>query len=184
MVEISRLVEPPPPGIVGVTKVQAVSPGRLLQERATGWVKPVKGVMVTVTLAALPTPTVMGDGVTVMVKFVESGGGSGSTIWMSTAEVLGPVAVSPLKIAVMGWLPAVSVLVMKVATPFASVPVPRGVIPSRKVTVPVGVVPAAETVAVKVTGLLKMEALGLEVRMVAVGVAGMMVWMKVGEAEF
>ena len=145
--------------------------------------KPLRGVMVTVRVAALPTPMVTGEGVTVMVKFFEPGGGSGSTIWISVAEVLGPVAVSPLKVAVMVWVPTASVLVMKVAMPFASMPVPRAVVPSRKVTVPVGVGPVAvETVAVKVTGLLKMEGFGLEVSMVVVARTGVMVSVVVAKA--
>lgn len=54
------------------------------------------------------------------------------------AELVEPVKfVSPPYTAVMVWLPAVSVDVVKVAVPLLTVPVPRMVAPSLKVTVPV-----------------------------------------------
>jgi hypothetical protein len=68
-------------------------------------------------------------------------------------------------------VPALSVVLMNVATPLAfSVPVPRTEVPSRNVILPVGIPVPAEgfTVAVKVTAWPKTEGLGDETTTVAV----------------
>jgi len=90
----------------------------------------------------------------------------GLTVCVRAADVLPAKLASPPYTAVMGWVPTVSVVVVKVATaaPF-SVPVPRVVPPSLNVTVPVGVPAPAVTVnvAVNVTDCPKLDGFTEEV---------------------
>ena len=74
------------------------------------------------------------------------------TVWLRFGEVLPPKVLSPKYTALMvGWLPAGSVEIVKVACPEPfKFPVPKRLAPSSKFTVPVGV-PEPETVAVNVT---------------------------------
>ena len=88
------------------------------------------------------------------------------TFCVSIADVLPPKLASPAYTAVMGCEPAVSALVVNVATPAASAPLPMGVPASRKVTVPVAV--ADDTVAVKVTESPTFEGFNEELRIVVV----------------
>jgi hypothetical protein len=75
------------------------------------------------------------------------------TVWLKAAEVLFADDALPLYAAVIEYVPAPRVSVVRVATPCAlSVAVPRGAVPFLNVTVPVGAGPVDETVAVKVTG--------------------------------
>ena len=77
--------------------------------------------------------------------------GARFTTWLSTGEVLTEKLAFPPYTAVMGWVPTLRMVVLKVATPALSVTVPRVVVPFLKVTEPVGVPVAEETVALKVT---------------------------------
>ena len=88
------------------------------------------------------------------------------TFCVNTADVLPAKLVSPAYTAVMGCEPAVSVVVVNVATPAASAPLPMGVPASRKVTVPLAV--ADDTVAVKVTESPTFEGFNEELRIVVV----------------
>ena len=73
--------------------------------------------------------------------------------WESTVEVLARLRVLPSYSAVMEWVPAASVVVLKVADPLAlKVSTAMVAVPSLKETLPVGVGPVAGvTLAVKVT---------------------------------
>ena len=74
---------------------------------------------------------------------------------------------SPPWLAVMVWLPTVSVDVVNVACPLlSSEAVPRVLAPSVKVTVPVGVPPLPFTVAAKVTGWPNVLGFGVEANVV------------------
>ena len=89
------------------------------------------------------------------------------TVWVSDA-VLG-VPVAGVKVVLMVWLPAVSVLVANVATPLVTVtPLARTVLPSLKDAVPVA---AGVTVAVSVT-LCPVDAGFSEEARATVGFAG------------
>jgi hypothetical protein len=70
-------------------------------------------------------------------------------------EVLGAKFALPLYLALIEWVPPVSVDIVKLATPLLfNVPVPSAVVPSRKLTVPVGIPLLPDlTVAVHVTGV-------------------------------
>ena len=76
---------------------------------------------------------------------------------------------TPLYTAVIELVPALSVVVVKVATPPTSVAVPRVALPFLKVTVPAGVRDKEETVAVKVTDCPAAEGFSDEVTEVEVG---------------
>jgi len=75
------------------------------------------------------------------------------TVWVNGADVLELKFVSPMYLAVIGWLPTERLDVVNVAIPpLPSGEVPNVTLPSRKVTVPVGVPdPTGVTVAVNVT---------------------------------
>ena len=74
---------------------------------------------------------------------------------VTAAEVLGAKFALPLYLALIEWVPPVSVDIVKVATPpLFNVPVPSAVVPSWKLTVPVGMPLLPDlTVAVHVTGV-------------------------------
>jgi len=78
---------------------------------------------------------------------------------------------------VIGWVPTINVLVVRVAWPLFKVPVPRMVAPSRKVIVPVA---PAGAVAVKVTDWLMTEGFSEDVT-TTVGAAFTTVTMTGGE---
>jgi hypothetical protein len=129
-----------------------------------------------------------GFGVTVIEKFTDPGGGSAVTTCISTADVLAAVAVSPLALAVMLWLPAVSAAVANVATPNPfSTPVPIAVPLSRNVTVPVATgveAPlASPTVAVNVTLSPTYDGFTLDISVVVVANTGVIVSLNTGDAD-
>jgi len=74
---------------------------------------------------------------------------------VTAAEELGAKFALPLYLALIEWVPPVSVDIVKVATPpLFKVPVPSAVVPSWKLTVPVGMPLLPDlTVAVHVTGV-------------------------------
>ena len=120
-------------------------------------------VVVTVAVKVTAFPTVEGfkeDVTAVVVVFL-------FTTWLTAAEVLVRKVASPPYTAVMEWVPAVRVAVVKVATPAVSVPVPSAVTPSLNVTVPLGVpVAVLVTVAVNITDCPTLEGLSDEVKAV------------------
>ncbi len=78
--------------------------------------------------------------------------GAWFTIWLSTEEVLPEKLMFPLYTALMEAVLVIRLVLVRVATPFASVALPRDVLPFSNVTVPVGVPDVEEdTVAVNVT---------------------------------
>ena len=86
---------------------------------------------------------------------------------------------SPLWLAMMAWLPTVSVDVMNVACPLSSSEaVPTVVAPSLKVTVPVGVPPLPLTVTAKLTGWPYVLGFGVEDD-VMLAAAGATFWVSV-----
>src|ERR1051326_7545374 len=94
----------------------------------------------------LPKVRLVGESVTIGAPF---------TTCIRIELVCGTKLASPRYIAVMLWLPTLSVDVEKVATPELRAEVPSVVLPSRKVTLPVGDPDPpmlALTVAVNVTG--------------------------------
>lgn len=103
-------------------------------------------VAVNVTGAPLDAETVELTKVAAVAAF--------AMVSVTAAEVLPAKFALPLYLAVMECTPAVSIDVVKVATPLLfRVPVPSVVVPSRKTTVPVGVPPLPATVAVNVTAV-------------------------------
>jgi hypothetical protein len=109
---------------------------------------PPSGLIVIVDFADAPGATEAGN--RVPAEMLKSGA---VTTKLTAVEVLPLKLLSPPYPAVMLWVPAVSVEVEKVATPFPPrAELPSGVVPSTNVTVPEGTpaVPGA-TAAVKVT---------------------------------
>jgi hypothetical protein len=125
---------------LGVTdvglNVQVLFAGRPEQERLIAWLNPPDGVMVMVDVADDPGLTEPVEGFKAILK---SPAGAAVMVTTTAEEDEAALAVSPPYVAVMLWVPTLSVAVEKVATPEARLPVPIDVVPSENVTVPVGV---------------------------------------------
>jgi hypothetical protein len=123
---------------------------------------PPEGVTVAVNVTDCPKVVGLADEVIAVVVVATS------TTWTTAGEVLAEKLLSPSYAAVIEWLPAARLEVVKLALPSVSAAVPSVVAPSLNVTVPAAAPPDEVTMATKVTGWPTLVGFADDVNVVAV----------------